>query len=190
MNKHSSPDSLLGFPAAWENEILSTLNHRQKLFAGSIPPLELRSRVLARLHRLFEAGTPVRELDHLKAILNRIIDQVVSNHRRDQGRHQDHLVYGAELELLAAEAPPASSMLEYWDYLLGISSPLDETEKQLLREALANPGAFIGRHGVVQSAMARHLGVHQTTVRNRFLRIQQKLVAWRLGPDFPEELSL
>ncbi|HEY0256096.1 MAG TPA: hypothetical protein VGC39_01540 [Candidatus Methylacidiphilales bacterium] len=184
MNK-LSPPSLLGSLAAWENEALSVLANWEIVYERQIPRLELRSEVLRRLHRHARAGTPVNDGNHLVALVLRIVQQVLLNHGRDEQHHYQKHLYVEQFDFPVEETDLVAQLEERWDELLGSFSPLSPDEKLLLKAALEDPAAFIVKRGINQSALAEHMGVHQSTISRRWQQILEKARAWQQTPDLP-----
>jgi DNA-directed RNA polymerase specialized sigma24 family protein len=177
--------SQLGFPTTWESRLFAVLSDYESLHRNSIPPEELRFQVLDRLHR-FCSLVAVRDEEHLLAIMQAAIHQVIVNHLRNERRRHDRDLIAATLYGGSETAELTDWVVDCWEQILGPDSPLTAQEQEILRTALNEPKSYLGRDGINQTALAGRLGVHQTTVRSRWLRIREKLVAWRAENHPPE----
>jgi DNA-directed RNA polymerase specialized sigma24 family protein len=187
----TTPQLKLGFPPAWESEAVTILNQTDDTCGFRLPPNELRRRVLHKLRRLGETKSHINGLDHFRAIVRTMIRQALVDFSRQRSREYKDVVYDFNFDLETIQTGLPNPVADAWADLLSDESPLDESEKALLQLALDDPSRFIKRNGKLhQRALASKFGVHQTTMRNRWLRIVEKVAEWRNRSTPEIEVSL
>ncbi|MCE0484501.1 MAG: hypothetical protein LV479_09710 [Methylacidiphilales bacterium] len=164
----------------WESETLKLLGNYEDGVGSRLPRGELTSGVFHRLGR-----ATIRDVGHLQKLLPRVVRQVLIDYSREKSRDLQLFVYDYAFDVPACSNASSEIIEEHKEMLLGDDSPLDQSEKTLIRLALEDPAQFINPDGqLAQRAVGRHLGVDHATVRNWWLRILEKVAAMGEGPDF------
>ena len=168
----------------WTSKTLMFLGRYERTYAHRLPGTELRSRALRKLARAKASSTA-----HLAVLVHRVVKQVLIDYGKEVSRHYEHFEYDFTVDFPEPEKGLPPFLQDRLEDLLADDSPLDPSEKHLFRTALEDPVAFVGPNGPNHSALARHLGVNQSTISRRWEKMLEKVATWRSAPERTAPLS-